>query len=196
MKKQYITPDELLAAAFSLGMAVHESGFRPHVLVGIWRGGTPVAAAVHELLHVLGHRPVHGAIKTASYTGLGAREEAVTVEGLQWLLARLGPDQSILMVDDILDTGHTWRVLREQITGAGHPGIDLRMAVAWWKAGSDQTGLLPDYHVHRAKDWLVFPHEVAGLSVAELRAHKPALAPVLERLARHLAGDSPVPGRQ
>jgi hypothetical protein len=35
---------------------------------------------------------------------------------------------------------------------------------------------VPDYYVHATEQWLVFPHELVGLSAEEIRAHKPASA--------------------
>jgi hypothetical protein len=34
--------------------------------------------------------------------------------------------------------------------------------------------------------WLVFPHELSGLTPAELEKHKPELAQLLDRLSPHL----------
>ncbi len=74
MNKQYLTPQQLLTDAFALAAQVFESGFRPNYIVGVWRGGTPVAIAVHELLHVLGVESDHFAISTRSYSGIGQRQ--------------------------------------------------------------------------------------------------------------------------
>ena len=41
MEKLFITPNQLLEDSFKLGKLIFESGFRPHFIVGVWRGGTP-----------------------------------------------------------------------------------------------------------------------------------------------------------
>jgi hypothetical protein len=33
--------------------------------------------------------------------------------------------------------------------------------------------------VHQTEQWLVFPHEIVGLSVEEIRAHKPGAQIIL-----------------
>jgi hypothetical protein len=36
--------------------------------------------------------------------------------------------------------------------------------------------------VHETADWLILPYELNGLSLEELRDHKPEIQPVIERL--------------
>jgi hypothetical protein len=36
--------------------------------------------------------------------------------------------------------------------------------------------------VHETADWLIVPYELSGLSIAELRKHKPEILPVIDRL--------------
>ena len=45
-------------------------------------------------------------------------------------------------------------------------------------------GRKPDYIAKDiGNDWLVFPHEIEGLSLAEVRVKDPALAAIMERFA-------------
>ena len=48
MEKLYIRSQELLEDSFRLAAAIYASGFRPHFIMGIWRGGSPVGIAVQE----------------------------------------------------------------------------------------------------------------------------------------------------
>ena len=50
LSKTYITADELLLDSFRLGVQIHNSGFKPDFIVGVWRGGTPVGIAIQEIL--------------------------------------------------------------------------------------------------------------------------------------------------
>lgn len=36
--KKYITADELLHDSYKLGVQIHNSGFKPDFIVGVWRG--------------------------------------------------------------------------------------------------------------------------------------------------------------
>jgi hypoxanthine phosphoribosyltransferase len=187
MSKQYISPQQLLTDAFALAWQVFESGFRPTCIVGVWRGGTPVAIAVHELLLVLGVDADHAAIRTSSYTGIGRREDAIQVEGLDYLTRRLGKDDALLLVDDVHDTGLSLQQIitdLRQACAADTP--DIRIATPYFKPGNNRTNRNPDYFLHQTEDWLVFPHELAGLSLAEISANKPELAALLPLLAGKL----------
>lgn len=105
MEKHYIDASQLLRDSFDLAFKVFESGFRPNYIVGVWRGGAPVGIAVQELLHVLGVSSDHIAIRTSSYTGIGERSRHVQVHGLNYLIRRLESEDSLLIVDDVHDTG-------------------------------------------------------------------------------------------
>lgn len=183
MHKHFISPQQLLEDAFRLAWQVFESGFRPDHVVGIWRGGAPVGIAVHELLDVLGIHCDHSAIRTASYTGIGERGEQVQVEGLEPLVARLRADQGLLLVDDVHDSGLSMeQVIAElrRLCGAHCPQI--RIATPYFKPGNNRTSRVPDYYLYETDDWLVFPHELHGLSAAEMRQHKPELAAIIEQM--------------
>lgn len=192
MIKRYITPQQLLKDAFTLGWQVFESGFRPDYVVGVWRGGSPVGIAVHELLHVLGAGSDHMAVRTSSYTGIGQREEKIRVDGLDYLTRRLGADDSLLLVDDVHDTGLSLRQIIADLESACSDAFpDIRIATPYYKPANNRTGQAPHYYLHETDDWLVFPHELEGLTLAELKAHKPELAELLPRLADRLAPGTP-----
>jgi hypoxanthine phosphoribosyltransferase len=190
VEKRYIEEEELLCDAYRLAASVYASGFRPSVLVGLWRGGSSVAIAVQECLQYLGVSTDHLAVRT-SYSGVtgyanllrdaGAR---IRVHGTQYLLETLTAEDRLLVVDDVHGSGYSvdavLRRLRER-TRRNMPR-EVRVAVVWHKPERNRTGRLPDYHVHETDDWLVLPYELDGLSVDEIRRHKPCLAGILDEL--------------
>lgn len=187
MDKYYISPRQLLEDAYLLAWQVFESGYRPDFIVGVWRGGAPVGIAVHELLSIAGIKSDHTAIRAASYTGIAERRHTVQVDGLDYVVARLNPGNRILLVDDVHDTGLTLKQIMmelEQNCAGNYP--EIRVATPWYKPGNNCTGRRPDYYLHETDDWLVFPHELDGLDIEEMRANKPELGPVFDRLAAHL----------
>ena len=105
MDKRYINPQQLLEDSYKLAWQVYESGYKPDYIVGVWRGGAPVGIAVQELLEVLGVKADHIAIRTSSYTGIGERGRHVLVHGLNYIIKRLESENSLLIVDDVHDTG-------------------------------------------------------------------------------------------
>ena len=177
MDKVYISAQQLLEDSFALAMQVFESGFKPDYIVGVWRGGAPVGIAVQELLQLLGVKSDHIAIRTSSYTGIGQRSRTVKVHGLAYIAERVAADECILLVDDVYDTGLS---LEQAINDIETLCVDnrpeIRIATPWFKPGNNQTNRSPDYHIHESERWLVFPHELVGLSLEEIRSHKPELA--------------------
>ncbi len=184
MEKHYISASQLLRDSFELAWKVYESGFRPNYIVGVWRGGAPVGIAVQELLDTLGVKSDHIAIRTSSYTGIGERNRTVQVHGLNYLIRRLESEDSLLIVDDVHDTGLSIDQTIIDLREACKKNMpELRIATPYYKPDNNKTRRVPDYFIHQTDRWLVFPHELDGLSVEELAANKPELADMLDKIA-------------
>ena len=63
---------------------------------------------------------------------------------------------------------------------------EIRVATAYFKPDRNETGKEPDYFLHKNNDWIVFPHELEGLSLDELKIQKPALSKILPGIKAHL----------
>ncbi|WP_288409659.1 phosphoribosyltransferase family protein [uncultured Sphingomonas sp.] len=179
--KVYLSADRLLEDSFRLANRVFDAGFHPTHIVGIWRGGAPVGIAVQELLEYRGVQSDHIAIRTASYSGIDRQEAEVRVYGLGYLVDMLTRDDRLLLIDDVFDSGRSIRaVLRElsERCGADLPA-ELKVATVYYKPSRNVTDLAPDFFVHETNDWLIFPHEINGLSEDEIRAHKHGAAIIL-----------------
>ncbi len=87
MEKTVLSAQDLLDDSFRLGLDVLESGFRPTLIIAIWRGGTPVGMAVQEILDYCGVESDHIAIRTSSYVGVDQRG-AVAVHGLNYIIKK------------------------------------------------------------------------------------------------------------
>jgi uncharacterized protein len=179
--KHYISANTLLADSFRMAAMVRDSGFAPTHLVGIWRGGAPVGIAVQEFLAYHGQPCDHIAIRTASYTGIGQQDRQVRVFALGYLIDTLNPDDRLLVVDDVFDSGRSIAAFLEELGQRCRHNMprDVRIATVYYKPLRNRTTLKPDYFVHETDDWLVFPHEINGLSIAEIRANKPEAAIIL-----------------
>lgn len=176
--KLYISADSLLADSFALAARVLASDFRPTFIAALWRGGAPIGIAVQELLEHRGIVTDHIAIRTSSYTGIDQQDKTVRVHGLDYLVSRLTHADRLLIVDDVFDSGRSLEAvhatLRERC-GAQLPA-DIRIATVYYKPSRNRSALRPDFFVHETAAWLVFPHELQGLTEAEIRAHKPRAA--------------------
>lgn len=185
MDKHYISATQLLQDSFQLAWKVYESGFRPNYIVGVWRGGAPVGIAVQELLEVLGVESDHIAIRTSSYTGIGERNRHVQVHGLNYLTRRLESEDSLLIVDDVHDTGLSIdQAIRDLTEACKKNTPEVRIATPYYKPGNNKSNRVPDYYIHETENWLVFPHELDGLTIEEIAGNKPELADMVDTIAR------------
>ena len=181
MQKTVMSAQRLLEDSFELGLRILEDGFRPTLIIAIWRGGTPVGMAVQEVLAYAGVESDHIAIRTSSYHGVDARGE-VAVHGLNYVIKKICHDDRVLIVDDVFDTGNTIKAVIDELGRRARDNTpdDIRIAVPWFKPSRNETDLEPDYFVHETDEWLVFPHELDALTPEELREARPAVAAIVE----------------
>jgi hypoxanthine phosphoribosyltransferase len=183
MDKHYIGATELLEDSFKLAWEVYESGYRPNYIVGVWRGGAPIGIAVQELFDVLGVESDHIAIRTSYYSSIGQRNDKVQVYGLSYLIKNLESEDSLLIVDDVFDTGNSInQIIIDIQTACKKNTPEVRIATPYFKPAQNKTNRNPDYFLHETDKWLVFPHELEGLSVEEITNNKPELKALLDKI--------------
>ena len=181
MDKTVLSAQDLLEESIELGIKILESGFKPTLIIAIWRGGTPVGMAVQEVLSYCGIESDHIAIRTSSYVGVDERG-AVAVHGLNYIIKKICHDDRVLIVDDVFDTGNTIAAVLDELTSRarGNTPKDIRIAVPWFKPSRNETDLVPDYFLRETAEWLVFPHELDALTPEELRKHRPDIAKIVQ----------------
>src|SRR5210317_33050 len=177
MDKIVLSAQDLLEDSIELGIKVIESGFKPTMIIAIWRGGTPVGMALQETLTYCGIASDHIAIRTSSYTGVDQRGH-VAVHGLNYIIKKICHDDRVLIVDDVFDTGNTIVAVIDELKKRARDNTpeDIRVAVPWFKPTRNETDIVPDYFEHETAEWLVFPHELDALTPDELRANRPQIA--------------------
>lgn len=175
MRKIFVSAESLLRDSLELGMQIVRSGFRPTFLVGVWRGGAPIAISVQEVLEFHGIECDHIAIRTSSYVGADYRAREVRVYALDYLVSRLTFEDRLLLVDDVFDSGRSMQTLLDQLEQRCRRNLpeEIRIATVYYKPAHNLTQIRPDYFVRATDDWLVFPHEVQGLTPEEILQHKP-----------------------
>ncbi len=172
--KTYITADALLSDSFRKGMQILKSDFSPTHIVGIWRGGAPVGIAVQEILEFHGVSTDHIAIRTSSYSGIDKQERSVRVFALGYLVDTLNPEDNLLIVDDVFDSGRSIEAFLKELGERCRHNMpkDVRVATVYSKPSRNKTALQPDFFIHETEDWLIFPHELDGLTKDEICANK------------------------
>ena len=176
-KKVYLDARDYLRDMWRLARQVLDSDWRPDVLLALWRGGAEVGVAVHEYLKVQGVPVRHMPIKCSSYTGIGTSSAEVKFEHADGVLAQLRPGTKVLVVDDVFDTGRTAAAVRDRLAALG---CDMRMACVYWKPEKNLTAYKPDFHVRTLDRWIVFPHEIEGLTPEEIAEKDEVLAALLK----------------
>ena len=154
--KVYLDAQEFLRDGWRLARQILDSGWRPDVLLALWRGGAPVGTAVHEFLKVKGVALRHMPVKCASYTGIGQSQTEV--------------------VFSHADTGRTAAAMRKKLA---ERQCETKIACVYWKPSKNVTDGKPDFHVRELEDWIVFPHEIDGLTPEEIAQKDPELAVLL-----------------
>jgi hypothetical protein len=158
---------------------VFEDGFRPDFIVGIWRGGAPIGIAVQEFFEYKEAPTDHIAVRTSSYYGINKQSKEIKVHGLHYLVENANATDKLLIVDDVFDSGRSIEALINQINSLMRLNApkEIRIATPYYKPKNNKTksNLVPDYYVHESADWLVFPHELSGLTKEEITAGKSEL---------------------
>jgi hypoxanthine phosphoribosyltransferase len=137
-----------------LALSVHESVFRFNQIICLARGGLRVG----DVLSRIFDQPL-AILSTHSYTAEGGtiRGELVIAEHMTMTKPRLG--DRVLLVDDMVDSGHTLAAVHDELPRRLPHIVELRTAVLWWKACSE---FRPDYWVDYLADspWIRQPFEV------------------------------------
>jgi hypoxanthine phosphoribosyltransferase len=148
-----------------LALNVYESGYAFNQLICVARGGLRVGDVLSRIYEL----PL-AILSTHSYSASGGtiRGELVIAEHMTMTAPRLG--DRVLLVDDMVDSGHTLAAVHEELPKRFPHIVALKTAVVWWKACSM---FKPDFHVQYLADnpWINQPFEVYDkLRPAELKS--------------------------
>jgi hypothetical protein len=145
-EREVLTWELFGTAVRELAQQVAEDGFAPDLVLGIARGGLPIAGGI---AYALGAKMV-GTLNVEFYTGIDARLDApVILPPLLDLDALHGSD--VLIVDDVADSGRT---LQTVLTLVADRVNRSRIAVLYDKP---RSVVRPDYVWRRTDRWIEFP---------------------------------------
>ncbi|MBQ0757906.1 MAG: hypoxanthine phosphoribosyltransferase [Amphritea sp.] len=185
VNKTYLDAQTLLEDSFRLGAQIINDGFKPTYIIAIWRGGTPIGVAVQEFLAYYGIQSDHIAIRTSSYADeIDQRAKKVKVHGMDYLIKNIQATDSLLIVDDVYDTGLTIQAVIAELRSKCRLNTpeDIRIAVPYFKPTRNKTGVDPEYYLHETEAWLKYPHSLEGLTAEELKEHRPELFDIIGHL--------------
>lgn len=181
-EKLYLSAQQLLEDSFRLGAEIIKDGFRPTMMIAIWRGGVPMGIAIQELLAWCGIQTDHIAIRTSSYCGIDGHSHEIRIHGITYLVDNCLRDDSLLIVDDVFDTGLTIEAVITCLQEKARLNTphEIRVAVPYYKSSRNQTGREPDYYLYETAQWLKYPHSLEGLSIEEVAANRPELYDIIK----------------
>ena len=181
MKKHFYTYNDVHSAATSLALQMYNSSWRPDYIVGINRGGLPLAL---RLSHLIGVRMYTLDVSFRDGGDIGPESNCWMAEdafGYEHDYDRDGifekatsdpaKKQNILIIDDINDTGATFKWIKEDWQSGclpDHPnwdtvwGQNVRFAVMTENLSSEFGEVAYSWHeVNKAENdvWLVYPWE-------------------------------------
>jgi hypoxanthine phosphoribosyltransferase len=175
IEKEFVQPNDLVRDSFVLARQIYDSGFVPDVLIVLWRGGAPVGVSIHEFLSYKGIETYHTVVKVVSYTDIDERRTPV-IEHFDRVLSEITSETRVLVVDDIFDSGSTMQAVMERLSPLT---THVRLATLYFKPAANTTELEPDYFLKKTDRWIVFPHELVGLTGAEILAKDSFIADLL-----------------
>ena len=154
MPDLHVSWDRYNTLVEKLALSVFESGFHFNQIICIALGGMRVG----DVLSRIYEKPL-AILSTHSYTAEGGtiRGELVIAEHMTMTAPKLG--SHVLVVDDMVDSGHTLAKVVETLPQRFPHIRELKSAVLWWKACSV---FRPDFHVEYLPDspWIHQPFEV------------------------------------
>jgi hypoxanthine phosphoribosyltransferase len=173
----YLAPswDKVYEMLINVALKIRNSGFKPDYIVGVSRGGWAPGRILSDLLdnnHTIN-------IKIEFYIGIGktARKPIVTQP-----LTEDVSNKTVLLVDDVSDTGESLKVALDHVLEKGAAGV--KTATVFYKPHSI---FKPDFFADSTSDWIIFPWErleATKLMMQEARTQGRDLDSVRETLRK------------
>ncbi|NQU97991.1 hypoxanthine phosphoribosyltransferase [Candidatus Woesearchaeota archaeon] len=181
--KLSVDANELYDFSVDLADRILADNFRPDFLIALWRGGTPPGIAVHEIFKYLGIETDHIAVRTDGYGDDNKLKKKIKVYGLNYLFDNAGPNNRLLIIDDVWDTGSTIENVLKRIhhkMGDQAPH-DIKVATIYFKPEENLTDMKPDYYCEETDKWVVFPHELMKLKEPQIKEKHAGVASLLRK---------------
>ena len=100
------------------------------------------------------------------------------------MIRQLESEDSLLIVDDVHDTGLSIQQIINDLKKACKKNTpEIKIATPYFKPTKNKTARKPDFYLYETDEWLVFPHELDGLTVKEIKENKPALKDLMDKMS-------------
>lgn len=142
------TWDQVYDMLLNLAGKIRKNQFKPDVIVGVSRGGWPPARVLSDLLD----NPNVANIRVEFYVGI---TETKCEPTLTQPLSTSVEGKKVLVVDEVMDTGKSLKLVKEHIVGQG--AAEVKTATVYSKSWSVTK---PDFYEGESNCWIVFPWEM------------------------------------
>lgn len=182
MEKHFIDSPTLLQDSFKLAKKIYQDEYIPDYIIGIWRGGAPIAISIQEFFSYKGIKADHFPVKVSSYHAINQQDKNIIVDDISMLVKSINKNDKVLLVDDIFDSGRSIKALFDNMSLVMKDEFpsQIRIACPWYKPQNNKMSFTPDYYLYTSNKWLVFPHELSGLSSEEIIKNKADLVNIKE----------------
>lgn len=175
MSKIYVDANSLLLDSFKLAKNIHNSGYIPDKIIGVWRGGSLITFAIDEYFRFQGIKIRAYPLKVEAYSGNNLNKK-IYVYGFKDLSKQIKKNSNVLIIDDVFDTGSS---LKRVVKDISMITKNIKIATVYYKPKKNKTKLKPDFYLHETNSWIVFPHELENLSLKETKSKNSKLSLLL-----------------
>ena len=173
---ELVSWDRFYGLSRDLALNLHDASYRPDVIVAISRGGCIPARILCDYLDVFDL----DVIKVEHYHGVNMQKQA----RLRYPLSAQITGRHVLLVDDVSDTGDSFRLAAKHLRSKGKPA-ELKTVALHHKTVSSFT---PDFYAELVEQWrwIIYPWAVIEdiRSIMDGMERPPA---TIDELARYLA---------
>lgn len=169
-EKLFVSNNELMKYSLELAHKIEKNDVKPDAIIGVSRGGCYPAIIIHEYLNYKNIECIYGNISVKSYDENNNKLEKEEIDISDKVLHELRQSNNIIIVDDVLDTGLTFTSIgnylysEAQITTNHFDFVSL-----YYKPNSNKTTIIPKFYINTTDKWIVFPHELIGLSNDDIK---------------------------
>jgi hypoxanthine phosphoribosyltransferase len=143
------TWERIYELLLNLAHQIRKARFKPDIIVGVARGGWPVARTMSDLLE----NPEVANIKAKFYLGVAeTKGDPVITQPVSMPVK----NKKVLVVDDVTDTGKSLALVKEHLKARGASEVKIAARAIYYKPWSI---LIPDWLEQKTNHWIVFPWE-------------------------------------
>ena len=167
MTKLFIDSNQFYELSLDLAKKIEDSNYKPDAILAISRGGCVPGMIIHEYLNYKNIVCDYYIMSAKSYDN-NIQTDKVFIDMSSYTQNCLKNRNNILIIDDVFDTGLTVMNTCNYLFELGITSNKLKVATPYYKPMNNKTTIIPDFYMQKREEWIVFPHELMGLTKQEI----------------------------